>query len=72
MTRRRVLLALLAVVVLVAAGAGVAWWWNERETRDIRGSATQEFITSEPTTTRAEEEVETEPWPIYGLTADRT
>ena len=72
MTRRRLLLALGALVLLGAAGAGAAWWWNERATGDIRGSSTREFITTEQTTTRAEEEVESEPWPIYGLTPDRT
>ena len=54
MTRKRVAIGLLALVVLAAAGAGAAWWWNERQTRDVRGSSTQEFVTTERTTTRAE------------------
>lgn len=72
MTRRRLVLAVLALVLLAAAGVGAAWWWNERQTRDVRGSSTREFLTTEPTTTRAAEEIETEPWPIYGLTPQRT
>ena len=72
MTLRRVLLALVALLLLAAAGAGAAWWWNDRQTHDIRGSSTEEFITTEETTTRAEEEVIAEPWPIYGLTPERT
>lgn len=69
---RRLLLAALGFLLLAGAGLGAAWWWNERETRDIRGSSTREFVTTEPTTTRAEEEIETEPWPIYGLNPQRT
>ena len=72
MTRRRVVLALVALVFLGAAGAAAAWWWNERQTHDVRGSSTREFMTNEETTTRAKEQIETEPWPIYGLTPQRT
>jgi len=70
-TWRRVLLGLLALVLLVAAGAAAAWWWNERQTGDVRGSSTREFVTTEETTTREQEEIDTEPWPLYGLTPDR-
>jgi outer membrane protein assembly factor BamB len=69
---RRWLVAGLALLVLGVAGAGAAWWWNERQTHDIRGSSTKEFVTTEQTTTRAIEEIEQEPWPIYGLTPERT
>jgi outer membrane protein assembly factor BamB len=72
MTPRRVVIAAVALLVLGALGAGAAWWWNERRTSDVRGSSTKEFVTTEQTATRAAEEVETEPWPIYGLTVDRT
>jgi outer membrane protein assembly factor BamB len=72
MTRKRIALGLVALLVLAAAGAGVAWYLIERGTKDIRGSSTQEFVTSDETTTRPEQEVETEPWPIYGLTPQRT
>jgi outer membrane protein assembly factor BamB len=71
-TLRRLLYVVLAVAALAAAGAAAAWWWNDRETQDVRGSSTQEFVTTEPTTTREQVEVETEPWPIYGLTDDRS
>jgi outer membrane protein assembly factor BamB len=67
-----VLLALAALLFVGAAGAGVAWWWNDRETHDVRGSSTKEFVTTEATTTRPQEEIETEPWPLYGLTPERT
>jgi outer membrane protein assembly factor BamB len=73
MTRRRVALALVALVVLAAAGGASAWWWNERQTRDVRGSADVEFADAEPPgTTRPEEEVREEPWPTYGFDAART
>jgi outer membrane protein assembly factor BamB len=67
-----VLIGLGVLVLLAAAGAGAAWWWNERQTKDVRGSSTKEFDTTEVVSTRAEEEVDTEPWPIYGLTPERT
>jgi outer membrane protein assembly factor BamB len=70
--RKRIALGLLGLLVLVGAGVGAAWYYNERETRDIRGSPTREFVTTEQTSTRAEEEVRTEPWPIYGLDPQRT
>jgi outer membrane protein assembly factor BamB len=71
-TLKRVLLALGALLLLGVAGAGAAWWWNDRQTQDVRGSSTREFITTEPTVTRPQEEIDTEPWPIYGLTRERT
>ena len=72
MTLRRVLFAILGLVALAIAGAAGAWWWNERQTGDVRGSSTREFVTTEVTTTRPQEEIDTEPWPLYGLTPNRT
>jgi outer membrane protein assembly factor BamB len=72
MRRRTILLALLGLLILGVAGAAAAWFWNQHETRDIRGSSTVEFDTTEATTTRPVEQVDQEPWPLYGLTSDRT
>jgi outer membrane protein assembly factor BamB len=71
--RRRLIAGLVALLALAAAGAAAAWWWNERQTKDVRGSADTEFVeTEEPGTTRAEEEVREEPWPTYGFDLTRT
>jgi outer membrane protein assembly factor BamB len=70
--RKRVAVGVLVLLVLAAAGAGAAWYYDRQQTQDIRGSSTREFVTTEPTTTRAAAEVRTEPWPIYGLTSQRT
>ncbi len=68
---RRRILGVLGV--LAAAAAGSAWWWNERQTRDVRGTASHEFVTTEqPGTTRPEAEIRTEPWPTYGFDVART
>ena len=72
MTWKRVGLVLVALIVLATAGAAAAWYWNDQQTKDIRGSSTVEFDTTEPTTTRAVEQIEAEPWPLYGLTPQRT
>src|SRR5262245_10364007 len=72
MSRKWILVILVALVAVMAAGAAAAWYWNKEQTKDIRGSSTIEFDTTEPTTTRAVEQVETEPWPLYGLTPQRT
>lgn len=72
MTRRRVLVGIGVLVLLGIAGAAGAWYWNDRQTRDVRGSSTKEFETTEQTTTRAEEEIRTEPWPTYGFDVERT
>ncbi len=72
MTWKRVLFGITALALVLAGGAAAAWWWNDQQTSDIRGSATVEFDTTEPVVTRPEEELQTEPWPLYGLTPQRT
>jgi outer membrane protein assembly factor BamB len=64
------------LVLLLLAGGAVAglWAWNERQTRDVRGSSTNEFVTTdEPgASTRPEPEVKKEPWPMFGYDPART
>jgi outer membrane protein assembly factor BamB len=73
-TRKRLTIGLIVVLLLFAAGAAAAvWLWQKRHPADVRGSATQEFETTEaPGTTRPEPEVEKEPWPTYGFDAQRS
>ena len=68
--RRRLLIA-LAVLVVLAAGLGAAYVIHRmHEDRNIRGSSTQEFVTTKsPTVKRLSLAV---PWPMFGLTATRT
>jgi outer membrane protein assembly factor BamB len=71
---KRVLIS-VGVLVLLAGGAlAGAYIWNERQTKDVRGSAETEFETTEEpgATTREEEEVREEPWPTYGFDVQRT
>lgn len=75
MTRKRVTIGLIVLLLLFAAGAGAAAWiWQKRHPADVRGSASQEFETTEApgATTRPEPEVEKEPWPTYGFDAQRS
>jgi outer membrane protein assembly factor BamB len=70
---KKFLLAVGLLLLLGGGGAAAILVWNERQTADVRGSSTREFVTTEQaTTTRSEEEVEQEPWPIYGINAART
>ena len=41
---RRARVLLIAVVLAVVAAAIGAWAWNDRQTRDVRGSAEDEFV----------------------------
>jgi len=67
---RRWLLAVAVAVVLGAIGAGVAYYLHVRhESRDIRGSATKEFVPTE-----IPKPVPKEPgvaWPTYGYDPQR-
>jgi outer membrane protein assembly factor BamB len=68
-------LIVLGLLLLLGGGAlAAAWVWNEQRTKDVRGSAETEFVsTEEPgATTREEEEVREEPWPTYGFDTART
>lgn len=71
---RRLLIGAGVVVLLAAGIAAGGWFWNERQTADVRGSSTREFDTTEEpgTTTRPEDEVRNEAWPLYGYNAART
>ena len=75
MTRKRLIIGLIVALLLFAAGAAAAVWiWQKRHPADVRGSATQEFETTEApgATTRPEPEVEKEPSPTYGFDAQRS
>src|SRR5436190_18464613 len=71
---RRVLIVLGALLFLAVGAAAGAYLWNKHRTRDIHGSATQEFETSEApgATTRPQPELLKEPWPQYGFDPERT
>jgi outer membrane protein assembly factor BamB len=67
---RRTLLVAAALVVLAAAGAALAWYLHlKRASRDVKGSSTVEFVT-----TQAAPPPPPEPgiaWPTYGRDAAR-
>lgn len=76
---RRTTIVLAAAVLLVLGAGGAAlgvYLWNRSETRDVRGSSTVEFVTTEApgqaATTRPPVEVETIPWPTWGFDPART
>ena len=68
---RRLLLAGLAVLVL-AGGAAVAYvLYKRHQSRNIHGSASVEFVTTETVPHRSPAEVQRVPWPTYGRDMER-
>jgi outer membrane protein assembly factor BamB len=68
--RRRLLIAIAVLVVLVAGGVAAYFVHRGHEGGNIRGSSTQEFVTTaSPTVTK---EKLTIPWPMFGLVGTRT
>ncbi len=66
---KRVLLV-LAVLVLAALGAGVAYYFHvQKESRDVHGSSTVEFVTTEAAPPAPKEPGVA--WPTYGQNAAR-
>ena len=52
---KRALLAVAVAVLLIAAGAGVAYYLHvKQQSRDVQGSSTVEFVTTETVATAAE------------------
>lgn len=75
MTRRRLLIIGVALGTLVAAaGATAAWLWGRSKPHSIEGSPTTEFVTTAAPEVekRPPTLIRTEPWPTYGLDAQRT
>jgi outer membrane protein assembly factor BamB len=76
--KKRILI--VAAVVLLAgvvAGAvlGALWYRDQTEEKVVRGSSTEEFVTTEAPETEAprpKKEVKQVPWPLYGYDAART
>ena len=60
--------------MLLAAGLVAAWLWIEHRSRDVRGSATTEFVTRDVpgVKRRPKRVVREEPWPTYGYDVRRT
>ena len=70
---KRVLIGL--VLLLLAVGTGVGLWaWNETRPKEVRGSATVEFVPFDRpgVVARPRTLVLSEPWPTYGYDARRT
>jgi len=67
---RRALLA-VAVLVVILVGAGAAFvLYRQHQSRNVHGSSTIEFVTTEPVAPRVREEGVL--WPTYGYSASRT
>ena len=72
MSRKRIFGAAAAVLVLGTAGV-VAYVLNQRHlARDLRGSPTVEFVTTEARPPRKPPRALPIEWPTYGFTAERT
>jgi outer membrane protein assembly factor BamB len=76
--KKRILIIVAVVLVAGIATAGVlgALWYREQtEEKVVRGSSTEEFVTTdapEAEAPRPKKEVRRIPWPMYGYNAART
>jgi outer membrane protein assembly factor BamB len=69
---RRILLV-SAVLVIGVIAAGAIYYYQQTRTREKRGSATVEFVTTAPALKkRPVKSIETVPWPTYGYDPART
>ena len=68
---KKALLALGAVVVLLAGGLLAFVLYRQHESRNIRGSSTVEFVTTEVPKARRLSELVTVLWPMYGYDQER-
>jgi outer membrane protein assembly factor BamB len=67
---RRALLAVAVLVVILVGGAAAFVLYRQHQSRNVRGSSNEEFITTEPVVPRVREEGVL--WPMYGYDASRT
>jgi outer membrane protein assembly factor BamB len=68
---KRLLLAALALLVLVGGAAAAYVLYKKREGRDVRGSPSVEFVTTQEPKPRTPAELRQVPWPTYGRDASR-
>jgi outer membrane protein assembly factor BamB len=70
---RRYVLALLGLLILTVVAAGAVYYHDQTRTREKRGSATEEFVSTAPAVKkRPLKSIETVPWPMYGYDPART
>lgn len=65
----------LLFVAAGTLGVGTAlggWAWHEKRDRNVRGSATKEFVTTQRPKKRPPKQLNEEPWPMYGYNVERT
>jgi outer membrane protein assembly factor BamB len=63
---RRPLLAAVALVVLLGGAAAAYVLYKRHQSRNIHGSSSVEFVTTETTPQRSPAELRRVPWPMYG------
>jgi len=68
---RRVLLALAALVVLAGGAVAAYVLYKRHQSRNIRGSSSVEFVTTEKARPRTPAELRQIPWPTYGRDEER-
>jgi outer membrane protein assembly factor BamB len=68
---KKALIALAAVAVLAAAVLGGFVLYREHQSRDVRGSPTEEFVTTQQPTPPPRPATVKIPWPMYGFDAAR-
>jgi outer membrane protein assembly factor BamB len=68
---KRLLLAALALLVLAGGAAAAYVLYKRHQGRDVRGSSSVEFVTTQQAKPRTPAELRQVPWPTYGRDAPR-
>lgn len=69
---KRVALALVLVVVLAVGAVGAFVLYRKHQSRNVRGSSSVEFVTTQQSTQRTPLELKIVPWPLFGYTTTGT
>src|SRR5918992_355907 len=66
---KRAVLALVALVILAGGALAAFALYRHQQSKNVRGSSTEEFVTKQATVKRTPRELTIVPWPMFGYRA---